>query len=61
MRLAAGQPKAEFQGPGTYRVTLAKRVGGKVTVLGETREFKVVLGRTTRSSRPPGPRRTSVI
>jgi photosystem II stability/assembly factor-like uncharacterized protein len=39
---AAG-PRGPLVLPGTYRVTLAKRVGGKVTPLGETREFKVVL------------------
>src|SRR5262245_28326253 len=36
-------PQGPLVLPGTYRVTLAKRVAGKVTPLGEPREFKVVL------------------
>ena len=39
----AGGPQGPMVLPGTYRVSLAKRVGGKVTPLGEAREFKVVL------------------
>jgi photosystem II stability/assembly factor-like uncharacterized protein len=41
--LFTGGPKGPFVMPGTYRVKLAKRVAGKVTPLGEPREFKVVL------------------
>jgi photosystem II stability/assembly factor-like uncharacterized protein len=39
---AAG-PQGPLVLPGTYRVSLAKRVAGKVTPLGEAREFQVVL------------------
>lgn len=39
----SGGPQGPLVPPGTYRVALAKRVGGKVTPLGEPREFKVVL------------------
>src|SRR5262249_45576472 len=36
-------PQGPLVLPGAYRVTLAKRVGGKVTPLGEARKFRVVL------------------
>ncbi|MBI3411325.1 MAG: glycosyl hydrolase [Planctomycetes bacterium] len=36
-------PQGPLVLPGTYRVSLAKRVGGTVTPLGEARAFKVVL------------------
>src|SRR5262249_47965527 len=41
--LFAAGPQGPLVLPGAYRVTLAKRVRGKVTPLGEARAFKVVL------------------
>ncbi|HYT89349.1 MAG TPA: hypothetical protein VEL76_11640, partial [Gemmataceae bacterium] len=39
----AQAPSGPLVMPGGYKVSLAKRVGGKVTPLGEVREFKVVM------------------
>jgi photosystem II stability/assembly factor-like uncharacterized protein len=41
--LFAAGPQGPLVLPGGYRVTLARRVGGKVTPLGEARAFRVVL------------------
>jgi photosystem II stability/assembly factor-like uncharacterized protein len=48
--LFAAGPQGPLVLPGVYRVTLAKRVLGKVTPLGEAREFKVV----PEGPEPPG-------